>query len=146
MRRFAASVSLLLLTRCVMQKVHSRQAGDGELFVEEVEVSGHIIDSLILPKVLDLITEAGGSFRIKRMTVGQERQDPSYAVVEVQATSRSRLDAILAEISDHGAVPTMASDGSFVGATDAMNRVMPLSSRAQSMSACAASVAYPRPR
>jgi lysine-ketoglutarate reductase/saccharopine dehydrogenase-like protein (TIGR00300 family) len=99
-----------------MQTVHSRQAGDRELFVEEVEVSGHIIDSLILPKVLDLITEAGGSFRIKRMMVGQERQDPSYAVVEVQATSPSRLSAILAEISDHGAVPTVASDAKTVPA------------------------------
>ena len=30
--------------------------------VEEVEVRGHIIDSLILPKVLDLITAGGGAF------------------------------------------------------------------------------------
>ena len=30
-------------------------------FSDEVEVSGHIIDSLILPKILDCITSAGGS-------------------------------------------------------------------------------------
>jgi hypothetical protein len=29
-------------------------------FVEEVEISGHIIDSLILPKVSDTITANGG--------------------------------------------------------------------------------------
>ncbi len=35
------------------------QAGPGQ-FVEEVEVRGHIIDSLILPKILDLIAGGGG--------------------------------------------------------------------------------------
>jgi lysine-ketoglutarate reductase/saccharopine dehydrogenase-like protein (TIGR00300 family) len=85
-------------------------------FTEEVEVSGHIIDSLILPKVLDLITESGGHFRIKRMTVGQARNDPSFALVEVQADSPERLTAILAEISDHGAVPTVATDARLVPA------------------------------
>ena len=34
---------------------------------EDVEIRGHIIDSLILPKVLDLITSRGGTFRIQRM-------------------------------------------------------------------------------
>ena len=29
-------------------------------FVEEVELHGHIIDSLLLPKVLDLILTHGG--------------------------------------------------------------------------------------
>ena len=32
-------------------------------FVEEVEVRGHIIDSLILPKILDVITAGGGNVR-----------------------------------------------------------------------------------
>jgi len=93
-----------------------RTPDNGDPFVEDVEVSGHIIDSLILPKVLDLITDSGGSFRIKRMTVGQARQDPSYAVVEVQAPSAERLAAILAEIGDHGAVPTVATDARLVPA------------------------------
>src|SRR5262245_65586186 len=86
------------------------------LFTEDVEVSGHIIDSLILPKILDLITESGGHFRIKRMTVGQARNDPSFALVEVQADSDERLAAILAEIHDHGAVPTVAADARLVPA------------------------------
>src|SRR5436190_16579054 len=95
-----------------MNQTHS---GDAQ-FTEEVEVSGHIIDSLILPKVLDLITESGGHFRIKRMNVGQARNDPSFALVEVQADSEQRLAAILAEISDHGAVPTVATDARLVPA------------------------------
>lgn len=72
---------------------------------EQVELSGHIIDSLILPKVLDIITAAGGNFEIKRIAVGHHRQDSSYALIEVRAESASRLQEILNEIADHGAVP-----------------------------------------
>lgn len=78
--------------------------------VEQVEVSGHIIDSLILPKVLDLITQAGGRFEIQQMTVGQSRSDPSFALVEVEADTAAQLQEILAAILDHGAVPTQAQD------------------------------------
>jgi lysine-ketoglutarate reductase/saccharopine dehydrogenase-like protein (TIGR00300 family) len=78
--------------------------------VEDVEVSGHIIDSLILPKVLDCITSGGGSFRIKTINVGQDRSDPSYALVEVEAPTQPQLDAILDQIHDHGAVRTAEHD------------------------------------
>ena len=60
--------------------------------IEEVEISGHIIDSLILPKVLDTITAGGGKFRITKIAIGQARHDPSYAVIEVRAPRR-RADA-----------------------------------------------------
>src|SRR5687768_14831247 len=85
-------------------------------FSEDVEVSGHIIDSLLLPKILDLITAAAGTFRIKRISIGQARTDPSYALVEVRAASEERLQEILATISDHGAVSTMDQDCRLVAA------------------------------
>lgn len=79
-------------------------------FVEQVEVRGHIIDSLILPKILDGIMAAGGTFRIPRVTIGQTRRDPSYALIEVQAESEAKLNEILAAIADHGAMPTAGQD------------------------------------
>jgi lysine-ketoglutarate reductase/saccharopine dehydrogenase-like protein (TIGR00300 family) len=78
--------------------------------VEDVEVRGHIIDSLILPKVLDGITAAGGHFRIKDIAIGQDRRDPSFARIEVRAESEEALAAILAQIADHGAVPVHGGD------------------------------------
>jgi len=84
--------------------------------VEEVEVRGHIIDSLILPKVLDSITTAGGSFRIKNITIGHDRKDPSYAAIEVRAVDDSALAEILAQIADHGATPTSGGDCRLVNA------------------------------
>jgi lysine-ketoglutarate reductase/saccharopine dehydrogenase-like protein (TIGR00300 family) len=78
--------------------------------IEEIEISGHIIDSLILPKVLDSITAGGGKFRIAQVTIGQARHDPSYAVIEVRARNEEVMQRILAQIADHGAVPTTKQD------------------------------------
>ncbi|MGE0608815.1 MAG: TIGR00300 family protein [Pirellulales bacterium] len=84
--------------------------------VEEIEVRGHIIDSLILPKILDLITSHGGSFNIKRIAIGQGRHDASHALIEVQAADPATLSEILAQIADHGATPTAQSDARLVEA------------------------------
>lgn len=82
--------------------------GDGH--VEEIELSGHIVDSLILPKVLDIITALEGSFTLKQITMGQHRTDPSYALIEVRANSAEALAEILNQVADHGAVPVHAQD------------------------------------
>lgn len=82
----------------------------GAYIATDVEVSGHIIDSLILPKILDHITTRGGWFEIKSMTIGQRRQDPSYALIRVCASSNQQLESILSEIADHGAVPVNETD------------------------------------
>lgn len=79
-------------------------------YVEEVELRGHIIDSLLLPKVLDLITSRSGTFDIRHIEVGINRQDVSHAVIGVYADTRETLDDILGQISDHGAVPTTSQD------------------------------------
>jgi lysine-ketoglutarate reductase/saccharopine dehydrogenase-like protein (TIGR00300 family) len=83
---------------------------------ERVELAGHIIDSLLLPKVLDFITAAGGSFRIEKISIGHDRSDPSYALIEVRAASAERLQQILADIADHGATPVHTQDARLVAA------------------------------
>jgi lysine-ketoglutarate reductase/saccharopine dehydrogenase-like protein (TIGR00300 family) len=87
-----------------------------ESHVEDVELRGHVVDSLILPKVLDLITASGGAFKIKKITIGQARTDPSYVLITVSADTPERLEAILAQISDHGATPVTQQDCQLVAA------------------------------
>jgi lysine-ketoglutarate reductase/saccharopine dehydrogenase-like protein (TIGR00300 family) len=87
-----------------------RTSRDAERHVENVEIRGHIIDSLILPKVLDIITSRGGAFSIKHISIGQARRDPSHALVEISAPSKETLADILSQVADHGAVPTTAQD------------------------------------
>src|SRR5438093_9591326 len=77
---------------------------------EEVELQGHIIDSLILPKVLDEIIGQGGAFEFKDVRIGNARTDPSYARIQVSADTSERLHEILRRISDHGATPIYNSD------------------------------------
>ena len=79
-------------------------------FTEEVEVSGHIIDSLLLPKILDQIIQLGGEFVLDDVHVGQRRRDPSYARLTVGAATERRLEEILAAISLHGATPLHGED------------------------------------
>lgn len=78
--------------------------------VEEVQLQGHIIDSLLLPKVLDAILTRGGSYVIKDIKIGQRGADPSHARVEVRAPSAERLQEILLHIHEHGAVPVHVAD------------------------------------
>jgi lysine-ketoglutarate reductase/saccharopine dehydrogenase-like protein (TIGR00300 family) len=79
-------------------------------FVEEVELTGHIIDSLLLPKVLDEILTGGGSYVIKDFKIGQRQNDASYARIEVRAASADSLRDLLDRIHDHGAVPVDDAD------------------------------------
>ena len=70
-----------------------------------VELSGHIVDSLILPKVLDLIIALGGEFEILEVQVGHRRTDRSYAKISIEGRNREDLDHILARVKEHGALP-----------------------------------------
>ncbi|MGE3805048.1 MAG: TIGR00300 family protein [Gemmataceae bacterium] len=89
---------------------------EADAHVEEVELHGHIIDSLLLPKVLDEILTRGGSYEIKDIRIGQKQTDSSYARLGVRAPTPTLLQEILDNIHDHGAVPVMAQDASVVPA------------------------------
>ena len=78
--------------------------------VEHVEMRGHIIDSLLLPKVLDAILTRGGQYHIHELSLGERQENTSYAHLEVSAPTPLQLDAILNEIHPHGAVPTEPKD------------------------------------
>jgi lysine-ketoglutarate reductase/saccharopine dehydrogenase-like protein (TIGR00300 family) len=85
-------------------------------FVEEVELNGHIIDSLLLPKVLDEILTRGGTFIMKEVKIGERQSDASHARIQVRATSAEQLEEILDAIHDHGATPVNAQDCTHVPA------------------------------
>ncbi|MBM3993849.1 MAG: TIGR00300 family protein [Planctomycetes bacterium] len=82
----------------------------GKSFVEEIELQGHIIDSLLLPKVLDEILTRGGTYVIKDIKLGKRQVDPSYARIEVKADAQQQLDEILRAVHEHGAAPTAQKD------------------------------------
>ncbi len=80
------------------------------VFVEDVELEGHIIDSLLLPKVLDEILTHGGKYTLKEMRIGQSQRDASYARIEIQAPDGDSLEEILGLVQDHGAARVSGTD------------------------------------
>jgi lysine-ketoglutarate reductase/saccharopine dehydrogenase-like protein (TIGR00300 family) len=83
---------------------------------DTVELRGHIIDSLILPKVLDEIMTLGGTFEIVDLAVGHRREDQSRATIRVTAADADRLQAILSRIGQHGAAPVSVEAARLVSA------------------------------
>lgn len=79
-------------------------------FTEDIELAGHIIDSLLLPKVLDEITSLGGDYRSQEIRIGHNRHDPSYVKLTVSAPTEDCLERILTTIGQHGAVPVQHHD------------------------------------
>lgn len=77
---------------------------------EVIQLSGHIIDSLILPKVLDEIMDLNGTFEILEMTVGKRKTDPSLARLRIQAGTQRQLALILKRLSRLGALPLHLKD------------------------------------
>lgn len=68
-----------------------------------IELSGHIIDSRILPRVMDAIMDLGGDFHIEEIRVGRTKLDTSYARIEIKAPTPQALDAIVEEVQGLGA-------------------------------------------
>ena len=69
---------------------------------EDIKLEGHIIDSLLLPRVLDDILERGGEYRIIRFRMGREKDDQSLALLRVSAPTEEHLQTILRGLQQHG--------------------------------------------
>ena len=70
-----------------------------------LELSGHIIDSLTLAKVIDKIQLTGFDYQVNDLRVGQNKSAVSTAQLTVWAPSQDELQLLLAELRVYGAVP-----------------------------------------
>ena len=74
-------------------------------YSQEVEVSGHLIDSMILTKIFDKIMNRGGEFEILELTVGKKKKDSSYVKLLVTGKNAGHLEEITDDIHREGATP-----------------------------------------
>jgi len=72
-------------------------------FSREIEVRGHLIDSMILTKIFDTIMDLKGEFQVLEIKIGKRKKDPSYAKILVQARNQKQLDEILEFVYREGA-------------------------------------------
>ena len=69
-------------------------------FSQEIEVSGHLIDSMILTKIFDKIMDYGGEFEVLDIQVGKKKKDSSYAKLLVKGKNQNHLNQILKDYQD----------------------------------------------
>jgi lysine-ketoglutarate reductase/saccharopine dehydrogenase-like protein (TIGR00300 family) len=72
-------------------------------FAETVTLEGHIIDSLILPRVMDAVMDLGGDFDVEELQVGRHKQSPSRARLRIFTDSEGQMHQILATLQGMGA-------------------------------------------
>ncbi len=69
---------------------------------ETVEITGHLMDSGILSRVLDDIREYGGDYVIDQFTVGHDRDDTSRATIVLTTEDDVALQRLLMRLQIHG--------------------------------------------
>ena len=84
--------------------------------VETFEVEGHIVDSLILAKVLDLILDAAADYRLLEVDIGKTSTDTSRAVIEITAVDDATIGRLAEQLQVHGVNPVGAEDAELVAA------------------------------
>ncbi len=77
---------------------------------EDVRIQGHLIDSLMLPKIWDDIMDLEGEFEVLSFEVGRTKTEHSVAVMRVFGRDRGHLDEIITAIQEHGAVAVEPED------------------------------------
>ena len=68
-----------------------------------IEVEGHIIDSLTLPKIMDTILDMGASYNIEDIKIGNKKEESSYARLCISAEDDEIMSKILEKVTKQGA-------------------------------------------
>ena len=79
-------------------------------FEQEIEVRGHLIDSMILTRIFDSIMDLKGDFQVLEFTVGKRKKDASFARLLIRAKSKDHLEDILELVYREGAQPVSVQE------------------------------------
>ena len=112
----SSDLRVVLIESPARARVWWVSSGDAPVW-ETVEVEGHIVDSLILAKVLDVISNAGGEYRMLEVEIGRTKAEPSSARFEVGASDQAALDALLDDLQVYG-LNRLDSEDAAVATTD----------------------------
>lgn len=97
----AAKCLTLRVTEPVRVEVHSFVSVESRT----VRMEGHLLDSGLINRALDLIVENGGSFQVLNFNLGEQRQSTSSAEVKVSAPDHEIMEEIMSQLIDLGALP-----------------------------------------
>ncbi len=72
-------------------------------YSSEIEVRGHLIDSLILTKIFDGVMDLDGEFEVKKIKIGVKKKDESYAELRIIGKNQKHLEKLLQLVYREGA-------------------------------------------
>ena len=96
----AAKCLTLRVTEPVRTEVHANVSVESRT----IRMEGHLLDSGLINRALDVVVESGGSFKVLNFQLGEQRQSTSAAEVKVSAPSHDIMEGILTQLIDLGAV------------------------------------------
>jgi len=96
----AAKCLTLRVTEPVREEVHANVSVESRI----IRLEGHLLDSGLINRALDLIVDTGGSFQVLNFNLGEQRQSTSAAEVKVSAPSHEVMEEIISQLIDLGAV------------------------------------------
>ncbi|MCF4965945.1 bifunctional arginine dihydrolase/ornithine cyclodeaminase [Nostoc sp. CMAA1605] len=96
----AAKCLTLRVTEPVQAEVHANVSVESRI----IRLEGHLLDSGLINRALDMIVDTGGSFQVLNFNLGEQRQSTSAAEVKVSAPSHGVMEEIISLLIDLGAV------------------------------------------
>lgn len=96
----AAKCLTLRVTEPVQAEVHANVSVESRI----IRLEGHLLDSGLINRALDMIVDTGGSFQVLNFNLGEQRQSTSAAEVKVSAPSHEVMEEIISQLIDLGAV------------------------------------------
>lgn len=96
----AAKCLTLRVTEPVRAEVHANVSVESRI----IRLEGHLLDSGLINRALDMIIDSGGSFQVLNFNLGEQRQSTSAAEVKVSAPSHEVMEQIISHLIDLGAV------------------------------------------
>jgi len=96
----AAKCLTLRVTEPVRDEVHANVSVESRI----IRIEGHLLDSGLINRALDMIIDSGGSFQVLNFNLGEQRQSTSTAEVKVSAPNHEVMEQIISHLIDLGAV------------------------------------------
>jgi lysine-ketoglutarate reductase/saccharopine dehydrogenase-like protein (TIGR00300 family) len=96
----AAKCLTLRVTEPVRDEVHANVSVESRI----IRIEGHLLDSGLINRALDMIIDSGGSFQVLNFNLGEQRQSTSAAEVKVSAPNHEVMEQIISHLIDLGAV------------------------------------------
>jgi len=92
------------LTLRVTEPVRTEVTANVSVESRTIRLEGHLLDTGLINRALDLIVENSGSFQVLKFNLGEQRQSTSTAEVKVSAPSHDVMESIISQLIDLGAV------------------------------------------